>query len=218
MADQIALTADTRPGDGKGEARALRHEGRVPAVAYGSGLQSTPVHVDARDLRLAMSTEAGENAVFRLAIGGDTHLAMAREIHRHPVRRNILHLDFVTINRNTPVHVEVHIVVSGEVEDAIINQSLNTLSIEVLPLEVPDHIDVSVDGLSVGDVIRAGDVTVPEGVTVLNDPEQTVVSITVPSEEPTEEEEADEVDASDVPAEGEVADEDGTEGTEGDAE
>ncbi|HUG84138.1 MAG TPA: 50S ribosomal protein L25 [Euzebya sp.] len=206
MADQIALTADTRPGDGKGEARALRHEGRVPAVAYGSGLEATPVHVDARDLRLAMSTEAGENAVFRLDIAGDTHLAMAREIHRHPVRRTILHLDFVTINRDKKVHVDVHIVVSGEVEGAIINQSLNSLSIEVLPLEVPDHIDVSVDGLEVGNVIRASDVVVPDGVTVLNDPEQTVVSITVPSEEPTEEEEVAEVDAADVPAVGEDAD------------
>lgn len=214
MADQIALTADTRPGDGKGEARALRHEGRVPAVAYGSGLEATPVHVDARDLRLAMSTEAGENAVFRLDIAGDTHLAMAREIHRHPVRRTILHLDFVTINRKKKVHVDVHVIVSGEVEGAIINQSLNSLTIEVLPLEVPDHIDVSVDGLEIGDVIRASDVTVPEGVTVLNDPEQTVVSITVPSEEPDEDE--GEVSAADVPAVGDVADEDGDE--DGDAE
>lgn len=212
MADQIALTADTRPGDGKGEARALRHEGRVPAVAYGSGLESTPVHVDARDLRLAMSTDAGENAVFRLDIAGDTHLAMAREIHRHPVRRTILHLDFVTINRRKKVHVDVHVVVSGEVEGAIINQSLNSLSIEVLPLEVPDHIDVSVDGLEVGDVIRAGDVTVPEGVTILNDPEQTVVSITAPSEEPVEAEE--EVDPAAVETVGEAGEAD----TEGDTE
>lgn len=212
MADQIALTADTRPGDGKGEARALRHEGRVPAVAYGSGLESTPVHVDARDLRLAMSTDAGENAVFRLDIAGDTHLAMAREIHRHPVRRTILHLDFVTINRRKKVHVDVHVVVSGEVEGAITNQSLNSLSIEVLPLEVPDHIDVSVDGLEVGDVIRAGDVTVPEGVTILNDPEQTVVSITAPSEEPVEAEE--EVDPAAVETVGEAGEAD----TEGDTE
>lgn len=189
MADQIALTADARPGDGKGEARALRHEGRVPAIAYGSGLDATPVHVDARELRHALSTDAGENAVIRLAVAGDTHLAMAREIHRHPVRRDVLHLDFVTINRNQVVTVEVPIHVIGEVEGAIVSQPLNSLSIEVLPLEVPDQIEITVEGLEVGDVIRVADVTVPDGVTVLNDGDETVVSITVPSEEPAEDEE-----------------------------
>ena len=206
MADQIVLTADTRPGDGKGEARALRGQGRVPAVAYGSGLDAVPVHVDARELRHALATDAGENAVLRLDIAGDTHLAMAREIYRHPVRRHIMHLDFVTINRNQAVTVDVPIVVEGEVEGAIVSQPLNALTIEVLPLEVPSQIDVSVEGMAVGDVLRAGDLTLPEGVTLLTDEDRTVVSITVPTEEPAEDEESEAAEGEEPEAaEGEAA-------------
>jgi large subunit ribosomal protein L25 len=213
MADQIALTAEARPGDGKGEARALRHEGRVPAVAYGSGLDSTPVHVDARELRYALNTEAGENAVIKLQIADDTHLAMARQIHRHPVRRDVLHLDFVTINRNQAVVVDVPIHVLGEIDGAIISQPLNSLSIEVLPLEVPDSFEVSVEGLEVGDVIRVSDVVIPDGVTVLNEADETVVSITVPSEEPAEDDdtapeggETEAVESGDEPEDGDGGD------------
>lgn len=211
MADQIVLTAEPRPGDGKGEARTLRGEGRVPAVAYGAGMDATPVHVDAKELRHALTTEAGENAVLRLDIAGDTHLAMAREVHRHPVRRDILHLDFVTINRNKAVTVDVPIVVEGEVEGAVISQALNALTIEVLPLEVPSHIDVSVSEMGVGDVLRAGDLTLPEGVTLLTDADRTVVSITLPTEEPVEDEEDVLETAAELEAEGEVADVEGEE-------
>lgn len=211
MADQIVLTADTRPGDGKGEARALRGQGRVPAVAYGSGLDATPVHVDARDLRHALATDAGENAVLRLDIAGDTHLAMAREIYRHPVRRHIMHLDFVTINRNQVVTVDVPIVVEGEVEGAIVSQPLNALTIEVLPLEVPSHIDASVEGMEVGDVLRAGDLTLPDGVTLLTDADEVVASITVPTEEPVEGEESEgaEGEGSEAPDGGDAGDAEG---------
>lgn len=211
MADQIVLTADTRPGDGKGEARALRGQGRVPAVAYGSGLDAVPVHVDARELRHALATDAGENAVLRLDIAGDTHLAMAREIYRHPVRRHIMHLDFVTFDRNQVVTVDVPIVVEGDVEGAIVSQPLNALTIEVLPLEVPSQIDVSVEGMEVGDVLRAGDLTLPDGVTLLTDEDRTVVSITVPTEEPVEGEESEGAEGEGAEAEGE-----GAEAAEGD--
>lgn len=188
MADQIALSTEPRPGKGKGEARALRGEGRVPAVAYGAGLDATPIHVDARDLRHALSTDAGENAVITLTLDGEDHLTMPREIHRHPVRRDILHLDFVAINKNVTVTVEVPLVITGEgPEGAIVNQPMNVLAVEVLPLEVPDSIEASVEGLEIGDVLRAGDITLPEGVELLDDPERTAVSITLPDLEPVEE-------------------------------
>jgi large subunit ribosomal protein L25 len=206
MADQITLTADLRRGAGKGEARALRRDGRVPAVAYGVDFDNVAVHVDAKELRHALSTDAGENAVISLTVDGTPHLTMPREVHRHPVRRDVLHLDFVAINRNVKVTVEVPLHVVGEgPDDAVVNQALNVLSIEVLPLEVPDFIEASVEGLEVGDVIRAGDIALPDGVTLLDDPEATAVSITTPDLEPTDEAEGDE-----AAADGEVvADGDG---------
>lgn len=188
MADQIALTADPRPGAGKGEARALRREGRVPAVAYGAGLDAVTLHVDAKELRHALTTDAGENAIISLTLDGEQHLTMPREIHRHPVRRDVLHLDFVAISKDIKVTVEVPLHVIGDApEGAIINQPLNVLLLEVLPLEVPDFIETSVEGLEVGDVIRVSDITVPDGVELLDDPERTAVSITVPDLEPVEE-------------------------------
>lgn len=188
MADQIALSADARPGGGKGEARALRRAGRVPAIAYGAGLESTPIHVDALDLRHALATDAGENVVLSMDIAGDTHLAMPREIHRHPVQRDVLHLDFVAIDRNVKVTVEIPLHVVGEaVEGSVTNQVMNVLTVDVLPLEVPESFEVSVEGKEIGDVVRCGDIELPEGVDLLDDPERTAVTINLPDAAPVEE-------------------------------
>ena len=193
MADQIAITAEPRPGNGKGEARALRAEGRVPAITYGADVDNQAIHVDARELRAALNTDAGTNAVIDIKMADSNHLALPREIHRHPVRRDILHLDFVAINRNVKVTVDVRLDVVGEPpEGAIVSQPMNALSIEVLPLEVPQSITVDIEGLEVGDVIRVGEIAVPDGVELLDDAERTAVSITVPDQEPVEETEDDE--------------------------
>lgn len=190
MADQVTMTADSRPGEGKGEARSLRRQGRVPAIAYGAGLDATAVHVDALDLLHALSTEAGENVVLRLTIGSDTHLAMPREIHRHPVRREVLHLDFVTLDQETKVTVDVPLVVSGNVEGAVVNQPRSGITVQVLPLEVPDQFTYDVSGLELGDVVRLGEIDLPDGVELVDDPEMTAISITTADLAPLEEEEA----------------------------
>lgn len=190
MADQIVLATDARPGGGKGEARALRRAGRVPAIAYGAGLESTPIHVDALDLRHALATDAGENVVLSMDIAGETHLAMPREIHRHPVQRDVLHLDFVAIDRNVKVTVEIPLHVVGDaVEGSVTNQVMNVLTVDVLPLEVPESFEVSVEGKEIGDVVRCGDIVLPEGVDLLDDPERTAVTINLPDTAPVEESE-----------------------------
>lgn len=226
MAEQIALSADTRPGDGKGEARTLRANGRVPAVTYGPDVDNTPIHVDAKELRHALTTEAGENAVINLDVNGDIHLTMPREIYRHPVRRDVMHVDFVAINRNVKVTVEVPLVVEGEgPEGAIVSQAMNVVTIEVLPLEVPDMLQTSVEGLEVGDVIRAGEIPLPSGVELLDDPERTAVSITLPDLEPVEETEDEEtllIGEDGEPIEGETVEDrgesDGEDGSNGDGD
>ena len=207
MADQVALAARSRTGNGKGEARALRREGRVPAVAYGTDLDPQPISVDSLELYHALHTGAGSNAIMRLDLDGDAHLAMAREIQRHPVRRDVLHVDFVTVSRNVKVSVEVPIHLEG-VEDApgagdsgVINQELYALPLDVLPLEVPDSITVDVSGMNVGDMIRVEDLDLPAGVEVTIDGDTTVATCVVPQ--------------LDLPEPGET--EEGAEGEEGEA-
>ncbi|HWH32154.1 MAG TPA: 50S ribosomal protein L25 [Egibacteraceae bacterium] len=207
MSEQVTLAARKRAGNGKGEARSLRREGRVPAITYGTGIDPVPVSVDALELYHALHTDAGANVVLRLEVDGDMHLAFPREIHRHPVRRDVLHVDFVAIDRTKPVTADVPIVVEGA-EDApgaseggVLEQQLHALSIEVLPLEVPGHLTADVSGMNVNDVLRVSDLAVPSGVTVLTDGEEVVVTCTVPAldvpETPSDEGEA----AADVQAE-----------------
>src|SRR3712207_6512027 len=157
MANQVTLAASPRTGNGKGEARALRRDGRVPAIAYGTDLDPTPISVDQLELYHALHTDAGVNAVLRLDLGGDQHLALAGEIQRDPVRRTVLHVDFVTVSRNVKVAVEVPIHLEGAEgapatsEGGVVSLEMHTLSIEVLPLEVPDQIVVDVSELGRND-------------------------------------------------------------------
>lgn len=210
MAKQVALSARPRVGSGKGEARALRREGRVPAITYGADLTPQPVSVDGRDLYHVLHTDAGLNAIIRLDIEGSTHLAIARDLHRHPVRREILHVDFVAINRNKPIQVDVPIhlegTAAGEEEGGVAEHVLYMLPIEVLPLEVPDSFSLDISDMEVGDVKRVSDLELPEGVTVLEDPERTVVSVNIPQlEVPEPEEGLEDIDAEFAEVEGEAA-------------
>jgi large subunit ribosomal protein L25 len=196
MSKQVPLDARRRPGSGKSEARSLRREGRVPAVAYGADLHATALSVDARELYHALRTDAGTNAVLRLSLDGDSHLALARQIQRHPVRREVLHVDFVTVSRTVKVSVEVPIHLEGADdapgvdEGGVVSQELYALPVEVLPLEVPDQILADISGLNIGDVLHVRDLTVPAGVEVTADPDAPVVSVVVPQLEVPEPQEA----------------------------
>jgi len=212
MSKQVELAAQSRSGNGKGEARALRRQNRVPAIAYGTDLDPTPISVDQLELYHALHTDAGSNAILALDVAGETHLALAREIQRHPVRRDVLHVDFVTVSRNVKVAVDVPIHLEG-VDDApgtqeggVISQELYALPIEVLPLEVPDSITLDVSTMVVGDTVRVEDLTVPSGVEITVDLDTTVATCVVPVmdvPEPEEGEEAAEGEEGAEAAEGE---------------
>lgn len=186
MSKQVALAASGRAGIGKGEARALRRAGRVPGVAYGAELErALPVSVDGRELYHALHTEAGENAILRLDVDeAESQLAIVREIQRHPVRREIVHVDFVTVNKNVKITVEIPIVTEGEAigadEGGVADQVLFSLPVEVLPLEVPDQITLDISDMQVGDVKRVEDLVLPEGVETSEEPERTVITVNVP--------------------------------------
>lgn len=185
MAKQIALAAQPRVGSGKGEARMLRRAGRVPAIAYGAGMSPTALSVDALELYHVLHTGAGANAVIALGIEGGSQLVLTREIQRHPVRRDVLHVDFVVVQRDVQVEVDVPIVLEGEApgaeEGGVVSQELYSIRVRVLPMEVPDQIAIDVSDLQLGDVRRLGDVPLPAGVELLDDPERALVSVVPPT-------------------------------------
>ena len=179
----ILLVADTTRATGSRESRRLRHTGRIPAVVYGHGMESTAISVDARALRNALSTSAGRNAVFELDVDGTHHLAMAKVIDHHPVRHTIAHVDFLIIDRNETVSADVPITTVGEADVVIreggaVEQVMHALTVQMLPGAIPDAIKVDVSGLQPGGTIRVSDLTLPAGVTSLVDPEAPVVSAT----------------------------------------
>lgn len=212
----IVLAADTARPTGSRPSRRLRHTGRVPAVVYGHGVDATPVSVDARSLRAALSTPAGQNAVFELEVDGTRHLAMAKVVDHHPVRRTIAHVDFLVVSRDQAVTADVPLVLVGESEavkeaGAIADPVLYTLTVSMLPSDIPDAIEVDISRLEPGSPIRVADLTLPRGVTTDVDPDTPVVSVVheaaaaLPEEEAAAAEAAEAAEGGEAPAEGAAA-------------
>lgn len=188
MSNQVTLHAEPRPETGKGPAKRLRKTGRVPAILYGYQVEPTSVSVDARELYHTLHTEAGLNVLIRLEVGGETYLSVARDITRHPIRGETLHVDFLAVDRDVPIAVEVPIVLAGEEEvesPGVVNQILYTLPMMVKPLDTPNSVELDIAGMAIGDVKRVEDLAgqLPEGAEFDVDPERTVVTINAPVSE-----------------------------------
>jgi len=178
---EIGLVAEAGRSTGSSAAGRLRAAGKIPAVLYGHGVDPQAVAVEARALRNALSSEAGLNALLELQLEGTKHLAMAREIQRHPVRHSVMHVDFVIVRRDEIISADVNIALVGEAEqvhreDGVVDQSMFTLSVRTTPGRIPPSIEVDVSGLTIGASIRVGDLQLPEGVTTEVDPEEAVVT------------------------------------------
>jgi large subunit ribosomal protein L25 len=178
---EITLPAQTGRTTGTRPSRRLRGEGKVPATVYGLGSDSVSVTVDWRELRLALTTDAGMNALINLEIDGHaSELTIVKEMQRHPIKRNVLHVDFLRVSRDVAIEVEVPIVLEGEAEevtrnDGIVDHALFQLAIKAKPGAIPNEITVDISGLAIGDTIRVGDLTLPSGVETDVDPEEAVV-------------------------------------------
>src|SRR3954465_13740651 len=178
---EITLHAEAGRTTGTRPSGRLRSEGRIPGIVYGHGMSPLAVSVDGRELRTALTTDAGLNALLSLDVGGGTtHLAMAREIQRHPVRGTVTHVDFQIVRRDEIISAEVPVNLVGEAEnvhrnDGLVDQQLYSLTVHATPGRIPSSIDVDISGLQIGDAIRVGDLPLPEGVTTDLDPEETIV-------------------------------------------
>ncbi|CAA0132288.1 50S ribosomal protein L25 [Mycolicibacterium vanbaalenii] len=173
------LTAQVRSATGKGASRRARREGKVPAVLYGHGSDPRHLELDARDFA-AVLRHTGTNAVLTLDIEGTEQLALTRTLEIHPIRRNIQHADLLVVRRGEKVTVEVNIAVEGDAApDTLVNQETNTIEIEADVQSIPEQFTVSVEGATAGTQITAAGVELPEGVTLVSDPELLVVNVIV---------------------------------------
>ncbi len=182
--DQVSLSAERREGSGTRPSRRLRAEGGIPGVLYGRGLDSTPLTVDRRELYAALHTEAGTNALINLEVGSDKYLTVARELQRHPVRGDIIHLDFIRIALDEKITAEVGIDYMGEPEGAkeggILETIRTSVTISALPTDIPASIQLDISALEVGDTLSAADLPVIEGVEYLEDSEAPLVNVIIP--------------------------------------
>lgn len=187
---EIRLAAEPRAEQGSAASRRLRHHGRVPGVVYGHGTGPVPVSVDARELRAALSA-GGANALFDLEFAGETHLAIARELQTHPVRRTLAHVDFQLVARDEVVPGEVPIVLVGEAAaitraGGTLEHVVTTLAVHAKPGDMPAEIAIPVDALAIGDAVRLADVRLPSGVSSDVDPETVLVVAAAPQVAPEE--------------------------------
>lgn len=179
--DEIVLTAETGRETGSPASRRLRREGKVPGVVYGLGADPVAVSVEWRSLRQALTTDAGLNALISLDIDGDRQLSIVKEMQRDPVRRDVTHVDFLRIDRDAEISVEVPITVVGEAEavereNGNVTQALFTLAITAKPDSIPNELEVDISEMEIGDTIRVEDLNLPGGVSTDVESEEPVVS------------------------------------------
>jgi large subunit ribosomal protein L25 len=225
---EIILHATPRPPQGTRPARRLRGEGKIPGVVYGLGGDPIPLTVEWRELRSALITEQGLNAVIHLDIAGEQTPTLVKDIQRHKVRRDVLHVDFIRVDLDKTVDVEVPIHVIGEAEKVsrqggVVDQVLTALMITAKPSDIPSGLSIDVSDLEIGSALRVSDLTLPAGVTTAVDPEDAVVTaVHGVTEEELEAAEAEvagepEAGAEDAVADGVAAEGDGAEAAEGEA-
>lgn len=187
MSKQVTLSALPRAAAGKGESNRLRREGRVPAIVYGHRVDPTPVSVDARQLFHALNGPAGRNALIALELEGRTTLVVARDLQRHAVRRDVLHLDLLAVDQDQQIDIEVpvHLTDLDEVQrdGGYLNHVRHVVPIRVRPLDTPDFIELSVAGMGIGDVKRLGDIVslLPAGAEIGDDADRVIVTINAPA-------------------------------------
>jgi large subunit ribosomal protein L25 len=191
--DHAALAAASRSVEGSRSTRRLRREGLVPGIVYGGGGEPETFAVDARLLR---NTLAHSGAVLELSIDGGTATpVIVKDVQNHPVRGQAIHVDLLRVNMNEPIHAVVVLdlqggeLAPGVTEGGVLSQGIRELNIMALPDNIPDSIPHDVSGLEMNATVMLSAVTVPDGVTLLDDAEETVIAtITPPTLEPVDDE------------------------------
>ena len=191
-ADTNSLSLIARDPEGSRSARRLRREGLVPGVVYGGGVEPTHFAVDGRILR---NTLAHSGAILQVSIDGGTEApVLVKDIQRHPVRGEAVHVDFLRVDMKVAIHTTVTIdLVGGDdapgvVEGGVLSQETRDVNIEALPGDIPETIEHDVSSMQINDTLTLGMISAPAGVTVLDDPDTVIASVTPPTLEPVDDE------------------------------
>jgi large subunit ribosomal protein L25 len=195
--ERVKLLVQNRSILGSAESRRLRRQGLIPGVLYGRE-QPVAISIPERSLRAALTTSGGLNAVLDVVVDdGKAHSSVLKEYQQHPVKGNVTHVDLQEVRLDQPIHATVPLHLHGEaagaLEGGVLTQVTNELNVEALPMEVPEHLEADVSTLQIGESLRLSALQPPAGVTLLDDPEETVLAtVTAPirEEEPEEEEAA----------------------------
>lgn len=193
MSEDNKVVAEVRENFGKGFARRLRAEGKIPAVIYGHGTEPQHVALPGHQVSLLIRRA---NALLDLDIAGKSQLTLVKDVQKDPVRQIIEHIDLIVITKGEKVAVDVPIIVTGDPFPGTM-ASLDTTSIalEVEATHIPQHIEVSVEGLEDGTQITAGDLELPKGAVLTGDADQLIIAVSVPFDTLAAEEEIAEADA-----------------------
>lgn len=188
MANEVnKLKAIVRTEFGKGAARRTRRDGQVPAVLYGHGTDPQHLALDSRAFAAVLRNH-GTNAVLTLDIDGAEQVALTKSVVVHPIKRSIEHADLLVLKKGERVTVEVNVIVEGDAAAGTLVYTDSTyVEIEADALSIPEQIEVSIEGAEIGTQILAGALALPEGVTLISDPELLLVNVVeAPSEEDLE--------------------------------
>ncbi|MFO0591763.1 MAG: 50S ribosomal protein L25/general stress protein Ctc [Polyangiaceae bacterium] len=181
----IKMTATRRTASGKGPSNRLRASGQIPAVAYGRDLQATHVAIAPKALLGVLGSDHGQNAVVELAIeGGETLTVMVRDYSYHPISRDLLHADFVSVKLDQPVDVDVPFRMTGKAkgvaEGGILQQIFRKIPVRCLPEKIPAFIEADVSDLGMGDSLKANALKLADGVKVRLHDDQTIAIVNIP--------------------------------------
>jgi large subunit ribosomal protein L25 len=173
---EVRIRAEQRTEFGKGGARRTRRAGLVPAVIYGHGLPPRHISLPAREIGLALRSDA--NVLLRLDLDGGSELALAKDVQRDPLKQSIDHIDLIVVRRGEKVTIDVPLTLIGAArsDEVLLNHDLTSISVEADATDLPRGFDVDISGFQVGSSIVASQIPLPAGVTLVTDPDALVVS------------------------------------------
>jgi large subunit ribosomal protein L25 len=217
--ERVKLQVKERESRGSADARRLRREGFIPGVLYGNGQKPYAICIPERELRRVLTGQGGLHAILDVVLEGQktTHASILKDYQQDPIRGRLLHLDLQEVRLDQPIQAQVVVELVGEApgakEGGVLSQVTREINVEALPLEIPERIEVDISDMQMGDTLRLVDVPQQDGVTFLDDVEETVLAtVTVPTQIIEPEPEEEELEEGEELAEGEEPPEGAAEG------
>jgi large subunit ribosomal protein L25 len=185
--ERVRLEVQERERSGSAESRRLRRAGLIPGVLYGRGKKPHAISVPERELRRVLSGDHGLHAILDVVLEGQkaSHASILKEFQRDPIRGKVIHVDLQEVRLDQPIQAQVSVELVGEAagskEGGVLSQVTREINVEALPLEMPDHLELDVSGMAIGDTLRISDLPPHEGATYFDDPETVLATVTMPS-------------------------------------